>query len=489
MKIIKRFQFKFIYIFSLLFFTTFLFSVDRKPRSLRLPRPVHQVISARPSNGLSVNPQAINSATPVVKPEKPQAQKPSLPEWTMIIYVQANNNLAKYAIKNFEEMSLIGSNDKLKILVQWYDSSHKGVWRYRIDKGKMELMENRTVNIDGNKASDLVDCVKWGVKNYPAKKYFLILWNHGVGVLDPVWGRTRFSVDEKVVQGNPRIQIDGLTIKSFDFNSLLSTIEQEEHRGILFNELSRTYMTNQELSKALSEIKNNVLKRKIDILGMDACLMAMLEVGYQVKDYADYFVSSEEVELASGWPYSSILRPLAKGGFSSYDLAKNIVDTYKKLYSARISFFTQSAIDLQKIEELKYALDLVVASTKACRKQNVNLAKRIVKQARSSCLHFSTPAYIDLHSFFVELLKNVNTEFKKTKNKAMKNCLSDLKESLELAQEMMNEVVIANSVGSATSRAGGLSIYYPTGGIDNSYQRTDFAQDGLWLEFLNEFRG
>ena len=507
MKIIKLFQFKFILILFLSFFSSVFCWIDRKP---------HRPIKPQIQQVVSVNPKLQNTTEekPVqIKPKptqiqlKPTQAKPqnsivhqaesslesqiqpsvsNLPEWTMIVYVQANNNLAKYAIKNFEAMSLIGSNNKLKILVQWYDSNHRGIWRYRIDKGKMELIENKSVNMDGNKSSDLVECVRWGVQNYPAQKYFLILWNHGVGILDPLWGNTRFSVDAEILHQSPKIQIQDLTIKNFDFNSLIETMG-EEQRGILFNEMSRTYMTNQELKKALSEIKNNVLKRKIDLLGMDACLMAMLEVGYQIKDYVNYFVASEEVEVASGWPYTTFLRPLAKGGFSPYSLAQNIVNTYENLYKSKVSFYTQSAVDLQKMEELKISLDLVVESIRECKKHNVNLVKKIVKQSRSSCLRFSTPSYIDLHSFFVELLKNINTETTKAANKNCEQYLVTLKDSINLAQELMDEVVIANSVGTAVARAGGMSIYYPSGKIDSSYQKTDFAKNSLWADFLKEF--
>ncbi len=48
------------------------------------------------------------------------AQLSAAPDWTILIYVQATNNLSKYAVKNFEELSLVGSNDKINILVQWF---------------------------------------------------------------------------------------------------------------------------------------------------------------------------------------------------------------------------------------------------------------------------------------------------------------------------------------------------------------------------------
>jgi len=416
----------------------------------------------------------------------------SLPEWTVVVYVQANNNLGKYAIKNFEDMASIGSNDKLKLLVQWYDPNHKGIWRYRIDKGKMELDVHLPSNSDGNKAKDLISCVQWAANNYAARKYFIVLWNHGVGILDPIWGGSRFTVNENVLYQSPKIQIAGLTIKSFDFHSILESFG-EEQRGILFNEMTRTYMTNQELTSALSEIKNSVLKKKIDLLGMDACLMAMLEIGYQVKDYADYFVASEEVELASGWPYGIFLRPLSKGGISSLSLARNIVSTYESLYKSKVAFYTQSAIDLSKVSAVKENLDVVVKCIRSCKERDDKFIKRLIRKARGACLHFSTPSYIDLHSFYTELQKGIEEEIKISnakQNYPRKNSIENLKNLrlvLEAGKSLIEDVVVANSVGSATDRAKGVSIYYPNGRIDNSYQKTDFARDGLWFDFLREY--
>jgi hypothetical protein len=39
----------------------------------------------------------------------------------------------------------------------------------------------------------------------------------------------------------------------------------------------------------------------LSIIGADACLMGMLEVAYEWKDRASFFVASEEIEPGDGW--------------------------------------------------------------------------------------------------------------------------------------------------------------------------------------------
>src|SRR5437762_92801 len=71
-------------------------------------------------------------------------------EWTNLVYVQAKNNLSPFALKNFSDMASIGSNENMTTLVQWYQPGHQGVWRYKVEKGKMVLDECNPADTDGN---------------------------------------------------------------------------------------------------------------------------------------------------------------------------------------------------------------------------------------------------------------------------------------------------------------------------------------------------
>ena len=62
-----------------------------------------------------------------------------------------------------------------------------------------------------------------------------------------------------------------------------------------------------ELQKVFEKVKEE-LKIKIDILGMDVCLMSMIEVCYELNGLVEYLVSSESYSPTAGWPYRQILR-------------------------------------------------------------------------------------------------------------------------------------------------------------------------------------
>lgn len=440
----------------------------------------------------------------------------SIADWTILVYVQARNNLNRFAAQNLHSMSKVGSNKNINILVEWYQPGQEGIWRYKILHNKIELDSYIPTNSDGTNTKDLVNSMRWAKTKYPSKKNSLILWNHGVGIIDPAWKRTiglgktskevifteeNYALSELDKEENKlQIKIDGILTNDFSFTEEFDP-SNLRHRGILFNEQTRTYLTNQELVESLKQIKTDVLKnRKLDILGMDACLMAMVEVGYQAKGYAKYLVGSQEVELAYGWNYTSLFKSMSTGTTTPLEMAKGIVLTYEQFYKNRIKFYTQSAIDLDNMDYVKNNINNVVIKVNECRKHNNNAIKQLIKQARNNSLQFSTKSYIDLYSFYSEFFKKLNSYLttkgnigfgKKDQkqpiqknNVSMAKSIQELKDALQEGMKLLEITVVAKTAGPNISTAKGLSIYFPKGKIDNSYYRTNFAKDTLWLDLI-----
>lgn len=442
-------------------------------------------------------------------------------EWTVLVYVQANNNLKNFAQRNFADMASIGSSENLNILMQSYFPQINGTSRYKIEKGKMVLDAHLSANSDGTSSRDLVDAMRWAVTKYPAKKYALVLWNHGVGILDPAWGNKspyqttqKFYIEPALLDVSPRIQIDGLTFDNMsmdtrhtltasqadiDLNSaqeiekILKETEAQVNndaklgeyliRGILFNEQSRNYMSNQSLTDALQEIKTSILKNnKIDVLGMDACLMAMIEVGYQAKNFAHYLIASEEAELAHGWDYAALCGVLSDKNCTPAQVAQGVVFAYELFYKNKIQFYTQSAIDLKYMDDLKKTVDELAYSIKSCRTVDKALTDQLIRRARNTCLQFSATNYVDLHSYCSELLTQIDV-FKNNQSVSKREFVN-LKNSLVKTTKNIEQSVIANVSGKQFSNAKGLSIYFPKSHIEQSYFKSDFGKNSAWTNFI-----
>ena len=91
------------------------------------------------------------------------------------------------------------------------------------------------------------------------------------------------------------------------------------------------------LQVATEEIRSRTRqpKRKIDILGFDACFMSMGEVAYEVREFAEILVGAEGMEPAFGWPYRRLLAKAKdrKKHLGPQELASEIVQEYVTHYS------------------------------------------------------------------------------------------------------------------------------------------------------------
>lgn len=340
-------------------------------------------------------------------------------EWTLLVYMEDDNNLGPFVKHNLNDMLMAASSDNLNVLVQCNQyrpnnkdvdnpnkSGNRAIYRYKVYKNVLELDSTVPTSRNYDCVKEVVDFFRWGLANYPADKVGFIFWNHATGVVDPLWGKVNpwLAKNPDFLSDNPRAHIaEMVAYQSALENEYLH--EAAIHRGILYNETFRTYMNNQQMSDCLRQI-NGIRKGKIDLVGMDACLMAMAEVAYQIKGYANVLVASQEVERAEGWSYS-FLSSLSKGSMTSFDLAQKIVLAYDAYYKSRANIYTLSAINLRNMDPLKTNIDMMVALIQKCQNYLGNSMKQMVANARNSCLEFNTKSYIDLHSYCSELLKQL----------------------------------------------------------------------------------
>jgi len=390
--------------------------------------------------------------------------------WTFLVYVQADNNLEPFAEYNIADMRTALINSSVNVLVQWDQPDNNRTWRYRIVRGGIIEDASLSTEMGINPAQELIDMTKWAKAKYDADRWCIVLWNHGYGVLDPA--------------RNVRVP---------PFFPLIYSPFSQAARGILFDDSQQTYATNQDLSYACQKIKTDVLKKNIDILGMDACLMAMLEVGYQVKDCVDYMVASEQTEPADGWDYSAILNTMCSKTCTSLEASKAIVNSYKGYYFNRINDYTMSVMQLNRIEAVKTSLQGVLAKIEQCRLKDPTRTRGAIRLARQSTASFDVTDYIDLYNWCV-MIKNQFSRYKlkiianKLVSLAFKKAIDALIPALNDLQSKLLLAVPSSVAGPFYRNVKGISIYYPQGSIHRSYALTTFAKKTNWMKFLQLYR-
>jgi hypothetical protein len=353
-------------------------------------------------------------------------------DWTFMVYLDGDNNLEGFGIDDFLEMSAVGSDANVNIIVQFdridgYDSSY-GDWtsckRFKVTSGMTPSASSAVEDIGEANMGDpatLTDFINWGTTNYPANHYAVILWDHGSG-----WREQQEALMkalEMAKTGQEREEI----------RRALMEIRRPTYKAVCFDDTNADRLYMKEVQSAF-----NAATLDTDLIGFDACLMGMVEVAYEIKDTgASVMVGSEETEPGDGWPYDTILTDLtSNSSWTPTQLGTAIVDRYYESYG---NSETQAAIDLGHMDTL--------GST-------------------------------------VSDFANTMMNFWDTNQPAVQAA----------AQSVMDEVdtaVIHEHHGSSWPGSHGLAIYFPAtlGEFDPDYNGTiiDFPADTLWEEFLSDF--
>ena len=262
-----------------------------------------------PDTGLNPPPQdfgptAVSNFTP------PAPAAGSGQTWTVMLYQDADDEILERDIfVDFNEAERAGSSDRVRIVSQIDrfagafngDGNWTGARRYLLQQDNdLNRINSQVVQdlgeVDMSAGASLVDFVKWAAATYPADKYVLILSDHGMG-----WPGGWSDPDPG--GGDPGS----------------SPLASRLGPNIYLN----------ELDKALAQARQAAGIDKFEIVGLDACLMAQMEVMTALQPHARYAVTSEETEPSLGWAYASFLGDLVTNpDMGGAELSDRIVASY-----------------------------------------------------------------------------------------------------------------------------------------------------------------
>lgn len=367
---------------------------------------------------------------------------PTRSKWTVLVFLNAANDLYLYSDPNVNQMERVADNPDLRFVLQWkqsrsifQDSSFTGTRRYLVKPDATpsvvsELIQDMGPDVDMGDPQVLNDFITWGQTNYPADHYVLVLWNHGSG-----WKR-----------GDD----DGPPVRAFSFDD--------------------------ETGSSIDtwEIPAAMAGKKVDIVAWDTSLMQMLEVAYELRTYVDYIAGSEESPPGEGYPYDLVFKPFRDNPSASpAALSKGFVDGMLAYTPYNTRKITQSVIDTSKLDEVATALSDLGTSLIA----NNAAVATAVKSARANAQSYSpsiTRNYRDIQDV-LEILLAAGLPI------AVQNALANLDSAVKAS--VLWEGHNSNSPGST-----GLSFDFSPGGVFSTfggiYGQTKLGQDTTWDEFL-----
>lgn len=359
-------------------------------------------------------------------------------EWTILIYMAADNGLHNYALQDIAEMELSAFGDEANIIVQMdgdVNSELPGTYRYKIKhRPEAGIQSTRISNLgetDSGSYLTLKNFVEWGFKRYKSEKKALIIWSHGNG-----WSK----------------DLSGKGIAPD--NDSENFISMSEH----------------QLQKALS-------KTPLDILIYDACNMQSLENLTELKGCADYIIGSEETVPVTGLPYQQIFDYWA-GAKNLDSLVVNIpkiyVDAYRpgNIYNpgSNLKRITSSTAKMQYFSELQASFNSYLAKWSS--------SPELFRQVREDITEFGISSTdVDLKEFLQYLIMN-------SENPELVSDSEDLSEKVQA-------VFISYDSSSFDYKVGPATFWFPRYAyqfINNwqIYRNLHFAQNEIG-NFLNKF--
>ncbi len=375
---------------------------------------------------------ATNSHSPKIKKE-----------WTFLIFLNADNNLDQFGVGDVEEMAQVGSTDQFNIVVQLDRAQGEPCNRLFINQGNYDVVEAMG-ECDMGSANVLTDFVDWGAQNYPAKKYAIVIWNHGSG-----WRKKR---------GN------------------------NIFKGISYDDQSGNHISTAQLTPAVAKMQES-LGQKVDILAFDACLMQMLEVSYAVKDHIDIMLASQDIEPGEGWDYNGSMAPIAANPtMTPAEVATMIVNTYDESYdggSQGNRATTQSWVKLSKIDQLMNALNETAVTL------NGNFIQE-TQNAISQVQKFHYRSNIDLIHFLKILEQQLVNNNDSSTSPLKSQLLDQLSATKNIAKDFVGHT---KAHGYNKQNSYGTAIYFPSKGYSFSekYLKLDFAKASEWDEMLQAY--
>ncbi|HME93880.1 MAG TPA: clostripain-related cysteine peptidase [Methylomirabilota bacterium] len=413
--------------------------------------------------------------------------------WTVMVYLAGDNNLDSAGADDLLEVKTVGSSDQVTVVAQ-FDRSGAGraTNRYLLRKNTPLTADVVTAlgETDTGDPAVLRDFVTWAVTSHPAQHYLLVIWNHGSGWDDsnlyqgdyfsgaapPVVRKGKVVARALVADSPGPIRMDTVRAAARRARRSLfrSTVARMvSSRAIAFDDQAKDFLDNIELKRVLGQIRRT-LKRKIDVLGFDACLMSMVEVAYQVRDHVGLTCGSEEEEPNDGWPYDTILKALvARPSMKPADLAKLVVGRYVASYGPRDGA-TMAATDLAGIGAVADAIHrLGRVLTTALRDDD---ARAQIWAVRAQVQEYTPPydQYCDVADLCDLLARRVRRPAVATACRAVRAALS-------------RAVLASAAKGQGLAHSHGLTVYFPKKTVSRLYATLDFARKGGWAAFIDAY--
>ncbi len=409
-------------------------------------------------------------------------------KWCLLVYCDTDSERSRdvdsiglYVLNELEEG--LEKND-IDILFLWDRASGNDAV-YQVVADHTPLIRSKIIKkfkeINSGSSDTLKDFIIQGKELYPNRRYMLVIFNHG-----------------------------------FSWRGCCSDSHADEIEDIHIQKWNE-YMSLHELHRGLDESGG------VDILGFCSCMMASIEVMYELRNDTKVIIASEGLSGAMYWPWKKLVEVLSRSSSDNLtNLSEKIIDAFSVynrntrfvhrilslllgIYSYPREFyilayvypphFTISAVGTEGIASLAKDIDKL----SICFTNNIEEYRKTITRARSRVEDFPVP--LSVNELFGDQIDIVH--FCEIMSKMVNN--QTIQYDLKRIKDKVSYLVIAEYHERGHPKANGLSIYFPPRHLKNVrfdwqfkkiglkfsldvYSRSvEFCEDTNWDDFLKTY--
>jgi len=386
-------------------------------------------------------------------------------EWTFLVYLDATKRHDKLAFYKLKELEKAGSSENINIVAEVTRNRHitdrftkdrEGTRRYYVTKNEhSKFSQVAHLYIPGHTADikspvldemaeqDLSDpgtfekFLEWGMKQYPAKHYAVILSSPGAGVEGVMGTKTDAKMDLP------------------------------------------------EFAEAMKKAEE-ATGRRVDLTVVDESNSATLESAVELSDVTDYLVGSEGylqgVKMPLGKSIDTIRKGIdEKGSVTPLEAAKAFVYETGRQKVSSVSIPTASVMDLGRAEEVTILLKEFSEALKDY--PDKNLLRTLVRKSQQfSISNRGKKELVDLRDFVEKV------------SEGTKETVPAIYKIAQKLDKALDEMVVSNYYeGQSVDKAKGVAIYAPlkkdphTREIaKDTYPFLKLTKETGWKDFVEE---
>jgi hypothetical protein len=329
---------------------------------------------------------------------------PTLPDWTILVYLAAGDLRAAAALQDLNEMEAAGETPRVNLLAQIDPApgaEDGGARRYlvRADTDPQQFNGELLAELApaaGDATAVLADFLTWGVTNYPAHRYALLLSAPGGG---------REGVD---LGGDAFLTPDGLAAALADAPA------------------------------------------RLQLLALDGAFLGQLDLLHAVQPFVDVVVAAPGPTPAAAWNYQLTLAQLfAAPEIDARQLAAQLVSDFVNVYTQLEGDPTVSmaAFDLARLPTVALALEGLAAQLAAD-----PAGAEVLRAARVAVEDYGRPLGVRHPAVDLAHLAALAAQI---------SAAPEVQSAAQALQTAVAATVLAFDYGPLFDGGGGLAVYFP----------------------------